>query len=659
MSMRAVIGTVLTISLLMMPMTARADDWDDFVDYMTTQEGMDAETLAGTLEALEQIHLAPININNCTHVDLEQISILTAEQVADLVFYVAKVEGMKTLGELIYVSSIDYMTRRWLPLFVYVGDYPTARRRLRFSDSRHEVLTRIDIPLYERKGYATDDARHRYQGSRIAHNLRYKFALGDRVAANLVLDKDQGEPVGRPCQLGYDFGGGNVMLKNMGWLNALIVGDYQVGFGEGLLMNQRFAMGKSVQRMGASNAIAAKTSTGETNYMRGLAATIGLTRGLTLSAFFSYNLKDATVVSGTSMASSLSTVTTHRNEVEMARRQNTSEMLYGAHVGWTNSMLRFGATGYRSHYHLPFYRGVEPYREFYPEGDVFWGASVDYGLRLGRWNLTGETATNGSGVATLNRLIYRHNARFSAQAAYRYYSPRYHSFHSNALAEWGVQNETGGYLQVDAQPLRQWQLTFSADLFHSPHVRYGIDHATTGEELRLSTTYTFSQRHSLTACVAWKHREQYNIMHSQQRYKIGWDARFGAFDLRTHAQLSHYSDAAGKRSLGYTLQETVRWSDRADRLRLALSAAWFQTDDYDGRVYLTEPTLVYGQSSTMLYGRGVRLAATARINLPYGLMVMLRYTFSRYLDRNTIGSDLQQIAAPWQNDLSVQVRWKI
>ena len=648
----------LIFLLWLCPLCVSADEWDDFVEYMTTEEGAESDALAEQLDLLEQIHLAPLNVNACTRVDMEQISFLSPEQVEDILFYVGLVKGMKTLEELVYVKSLDYNTRRWLALFLYAGEYPQrAARKARFSDGRHEVLTRVDVPLYLRAGYSAENEARRYQGSRIAHTLKYTYKLRNLVSVGLVVGKDQGEPVGKPFTLGYDYVGGHAMVKNIGCLKALVAGDYRVGFGEGLLLNQNYSIGKSVQNLNHSNGISAKTSTAETNYMRGTAAAVEIVRRLTLTAFVSYNMLDATLDGTGRAASGLSEVGTHRNEREMAKLHNTSETVYGGHVGWRDSTYHVGVSGYGSVWHLPFVRGSEAYREFYPEGDRFWGVSADYGVRLGKWSIMGETATNGKGVATLERVVFRLNSRFQAQVAGRYYSPEYHSFYSRALSEWDVQNETGVYVSVDAQPLRQWQFTFSGDVFHSPHSRYGIDHATTGQELRLTTTYTLNRKNFLRARVSWKRKEQYNVMHSQQRYELRWTLKLKTLELRTQGQLAHYSDASGRRSLGYDIQETARWQDRRDRVRLAMSAAWFQTDDYYGRVYVTEPTVIGGMSSTMLYGRGVRLAMTARANLPWRLMVMARYSFSRYFDRETIGSDLQEIPMPWQNDLSVQLRW--
>ena len=59
------------------------------------------------------------------------------------------------------------------------------------------------------------------------------------------------------------------------------------------------------------------------------------------------------------------------------------------------------------------------------------------------------------------------------------------------------------------------------------------------------------------------------------------------------------------------------------------------------------------------FGRGLHLAALARKSFGKHLRVTARLGFTRYSDRNTIGTGLQLIDGPQQADLDLQVRWKL
>ena len=96
------------------------------------------------------------------------------------------------------------------------------------------------VPFYDRKG--DNDG---YLGPKYRHWLRYQFTYGDQVKAGLVGAQDAGEPFfTRQNKKGYDYYSLYVQLRNMGRLESLVVGNYRVSMGMGLVMNNGFSLGK-------------------------------------------------------------------------------------------------------------------------------------------------------------------------------------------------------------------------------------------------------------------------------------------------------------------------------------------------------------------------------------------------------------------------------
>ena len=86
-------------------------------------------------------------------------------------------------------------------------------------------------------------------------------------------------------------------------------------------------------------------------------------------------------------------------------------------------------------------------------------------------------------------------------------------------------------------------------------------------------------------------------------------------------------------------------------------AAYFQTDDYNSRIYLYEPSLYSSVSSGQYYGKGIHGVCTARwTNSDKHWMLEGKYALCKYLDRTEIGSSHQTIFSSWKNDISLQVR---
>ena len=139
--------------------------WDDFVQSLTyDQENMGEEAWQQYLEQLEWLHSHPMDINSATPTEMAVIPFLTPAQIEAIQAYVHLAGAMKSLGELALLPEIDYQTRRVLPLFFQVKSGNTSNRansekKSWFHDMRNTVDSRLDIPLYYRKGYQTGKYR--------------------------------------------------------------------------------------------------------------------------------------------------------------------------------------------------------------------------------------------------------------------------------------------------------------------------------------------------------------------------------------------------------------------------------------------------------------------------------------------------------------------
>ncbi|MCR5817631.1 MAG: helix-hairpin-helix domain-containing protein, partial [Prevotella sp.] len=85
---------------------------------------------------------------------------------------------------------------------------------------------------------------------------------------------------------------------------------------------------------------------------------------------------------------------------------------------------------------------------------------------------------------------------------------------------------------------------------------------------------------------------------------------------------------------------------------------YFNTDSYDSRLYVNEQQLPHSFSALSVYGRGLRLSILARAMVGSHLQFDAKFGYTKYRDRTTIGTGLQQIDASHMTDLDVQARWR-
>ena len=625
--------------------------WDDFVEeYISDVERAEEEDLQLHLQELKERYEHPLNINTASLEDLLQLPFLSEAQIEQIHAYIYLHGQMQTLAELRLVPLIDEATRRRLSLFVYAEPQKKEEEKERlFGHLRNDFSTRLDVPLYYRMGQQKPSGG--YRGDALYHRIRYQIGNSKHFQAGLRMEKDAGERY-------YDSYGAYAMLQDVGILQRAIVGDYRIGFGEGLVMGGSIWNSKSTPPLKTQGGIRPMTGMDETNFLRGAAVTLSFGKHIRLSAFGSYRKRDATLTDNGEVQTLLTTGY-HRTASEWGRKRNVGSAVLGGNVEWYNKGFHLGATGYWQKFSRTLNPGSQQYRAIYPKGDAFGAAGVNYGYTRYRFSLGGETAysTAGNGWATINRASWSISRNYILSAVQRFYAYQYFSFYSSALSEnSNAQNESGVLVHLQAEPLAGVQLTAYADFFHHPWPRYRMTHSSTGQEFMLQGLCTFSQQHSLLARYQMKRKENGDLMEPHHRVKLQWTCE--PSELWRLQTTGSFHRVLGKN--GFMLTQNVRYVIARPNLTFNGQLGWFHSDDYLSRIYVHQPSLYSSISSASYYGHGVLAAITGRWQSKGGkLMLEMRYGMVRYFDREEQGSGLQAILSPWKNDLSFQLRVKI
>ena len=215
--------------------------WEENLEQLSADE--EERNWEDELEVLSARLQEPVNINTATKRQLEEFPFLTDIQIENILAYVYINGQMQTLYELQLVAEMDRQTIELLLPFVCIktvkdpSRYPSLKTVLKYAGQ--EVLTRLDIPLYTRKGYEKN-----YLGPAVYHSLRFRY--GDYFQAGITGEKDAGEPFfALHDKKGYDYYSFYGLLKNRGRLKALALGNYKLGFGLGLVIGADFGLGKT------------------------------------------------------------------------------------------------------------------------------------------------------------------------------------------------------------------------------------------------------------------------------------------------------------------------------------------------------------------------------------------------------------------------------
>lgn len=658
--------------------------WEDFLqEYAESGETEGEETYEARLAWLEELALNPLQLNRASRKELAALPFLSGAQTDSILSYRKRKRGFVSMGELMYVRGVDYFTRRYLSLFVRCDSAaletadrsPSPSRRaseaVKFHRGKHELETRLDVPLYRRKGYETPEeptATNHYMGNPLRHVIRYRYAYAKEVAYGLTLKKDGGEPVGKRGFYPYDYISGYLMWRPMGKPWSFVAGDYEIRSGRGLLFGKDFFAGReqTLRTVGATAVLfRPHTSTDESGFFRG--AAFAWQKGAWKAmAFASYRKLDARYEEGTDTVRSILRTGLHRTLTEISRRRNVGSLTGGAHLGYTHRSFNLALNGYVTRYGHPLFPEQRAYNAHYFRGQTAGGFSLAYGFRLKRISLQGETAADHRlRLATENALVYTPLPRLILSMQCRWFAPSFVSIFGSAVQQGSrVANEQGVLAGFRWLPTPRWELTGYADFFRFPEPTYtSLLPGAKGMEISLQSLTTLAKAGMrLTVRYRFKSRQRtvsgYDLLEyrSVHRARIGLQQSRRKWDWTARADFSLAHRQTGQTRAGWMCSARLGWKP-SKRLALKGLAALFFTDDYETALYAYEPQLVRAFAVSAYAYHGWRAVALADCAALKNLTFSLRAGVTHYFNHDRISSGLDEISSSWKTDLSLQLRW--
>ena len=647
------------------------DDWQEALHQWMTAEDMEQSYGEEMMEQLAEMAQEKLNLNQATREQLEQLPFLTAQQVEEITEYLDRYRPMRTLNELLMITSLDTQRRLLLQHFVYVGEEQPRRVWPAYNDlmkyGKHRLTATVKIPMYERKG-----DHNGYYGYKYRHDIRYQFSYQSRIKFGLTGAQDSGEPfLANRNKMGYDHYAYYLQLRDMGRLEALNLGTFRVQLGMGLIMNTGFQLGKlaSLQSLGRSaHILTAHTSRMQNGYLNGAGATIKIADQWRLTAFASYRALDATLNADGTMRTILRDGY-HRTATELSKKGNSHESTLGASLGFRPAMKNGVAYARVNMVYSHFDRPLIPsksniYQRYAASGNNFLNISLDYGYNNSRLSMAGETAINRLGrLASIHTVSYKLNNGWSLMALHRYYGIQYTALHSRSFSEGGsTQNEHGGFLGVSWQPARSWLLTGYADYAHFGWARYQATAASDAFDMLLSLRHSHKD-------WTWEGRYRLHIRQRDNadksmltnrpehrlRLRMNWEAS-AQWSLQTQADAVVTRVKEGGYSQGVMVGQHVAW--KGHYCMAHASIGWFHTDDYDSSIYQYEQSVLHDFSFPSYYGHGLRYALMLKGNLGQRIVAEAKVGTTNYFNRPTIGSGLQEVAHSSTTDLLLSLQYK-
>lgn len=629
-----------------------------------SEEGADTED-DGQWQQWEYLGRHRLNLNQADEPALLHLLKLTPMQAANFLLYRSRFGALVDVMEMQAVPGFDVETiRRILPyvqVLVASQALPLLRERVRKGE--HLVLLRSGaswdmMPRGSREG--GDDA---FTGNRASLLLRYTYRFRNLLQWGFTMEKDAGEKLfPNGWAKGMDFFTAHLAVRQVGHIRALVLGDFHVNLGQGLIHWQSMAFrkgasGVQVHRQGER--IRAYNGLDENRFHRGIALDLGI-RKTGLALFASSDRMDGNMVPADSAVhghsiSSLQWSGLHRTPAERADKNVLTQRFLGGSLYWNNGRwkIAWNALGYWFSHDLA--GGSEPYRKNAITGKQWMNHSLDYGGYNRNMYIFGEIAQARNGrIGWLQGMMVSIDPKMDMAFVYRYLQPGYNALQANAVTEQSAPgNESGFYTALSLRPNASWTVQAWIDLYRFPWLRYRVHRPSAGRDIQVSLSWKPNRQLEISQRFMSALREinpsagpqgiPEPVARVQNQYRIQFSFHPNRFILvRQRVDLGavrfpERTDRGVLLSADFTAQAPKR------PVSLSTRVSWFQADSYEARLYQFERDVLYYYAISSVYRRGLRFYLVLETGLSRNWTAWIKVSstlFNDYQDFiNTSGAE--------------------
>lgn len=661
-------------------------DWSSLIDEIL-ENSENQEATEKWHEILSELAENPIPINTASKELLERIPFLSESQVEALSYYIYRYGPLVNISELMLVEGMDEQTFRWLKPFVVLGkaetfpvEMPTLTKALKYG--KQEIRMRFGRSLQGKKGY-TENTNDHYLGGPNHLYFRYGFNYKEKMQWGLVLEKDAGEKVWCKETKGLDYSSLHFVLKDQKRLKTLILGDYSLRFGQGLVCASTFSLGKttagtSLEQTGTS--LIRHFSSGESGYFRGLGVTFLLKPfirqtietkgrfGIEMTAFGSLNKLDASIVDGS--FTTISSTGLHRTKKESKIKDKLKLNTIGTHLSLRTENALLGITLLTYGFNATCNPEWKPYNCFYQRGKRFGNLSLDYRFRYRGMTFFGEAAMDEKkNTAMISGISIKPYSRLDLSFLVRDYTPQYNALFANAFSEnTSTKNEFGYFANVEWRIIKKWRINAYYDVFTFPWLKFGVNAPSTGSDYALQATWTASSGSQISFRFKEKTKskninEDENIFPSvecqlKNQIRIQISSIHGNWTLKTVLDENSIEEgSSGSKTLGLSASQEINYT-HPTTFSCSIRYALFDTDCFDNRIYSYERDIPGVFSMTSFYGEGSRISLLLKYRITKTFNLQMKVGHSFYRDRKQVGTALEQVEGNQLTDIRSMITWK-
>ncbi len=640
----------------------------------------EAELYEHLYQQLYDYYLHPLDLNKANREELRALTLLSEQQIASLIQYRTNNGPFYNILEMQGIPGFNPEVIRSIRPFLKVTRRPapgTLQQRVSNAPTKY-ALIRYGRALQKKSGYLSRTGVGKpFQGSMDHVFAKLRLSKPGDFSVGMTLEKDAGESLrwdNKRNKYYFDFQSFHIMVENRSRIRKLLIGDFQIQTGQGLMNGGGFQLGKGTEPISAvrrSNlGVLPYGSANESGFYRGVAVEIDL-QPIQVLSFYSRQKRDAwlTYLSGHGQFSSLRSTGLHRTLNEVASRKTLKESVLGQRIQY-HSQDKSLLVGMQASYLWYDFRKVastQPYQKYDLVNQSLWNLGSFITYQWQNFNLFGEFVESGGAKGALAGVVGSLGNRLDVSIHLRNYAPGFQTANGSAFGENSRnQNESGIYWGIKIHPFRGIVVKAYYDRFKFRWLKFGVDAPSEGYETLISTDINPGEKTQVQ--VSWRHQQKdqnstapgAKLNHAEPGKKRNLVLQLthlvsSAITLKTRVQRSWF-EFGNLRTAGFLLSQDLNLD--FGKLRLSTRVALFDADDFDNRQYVFERHVLYRVSFPFFKGVGIRNYAMVQIKMHSRMVLWIRYARTEFRHQETIGSGLDQIDGNSQSDVTAQLIWK-
>ena len=648
--------------------------YQDAIENAVSNNGDAAFDYDTEFEYLQDFIRKPLNINRATAAEFAKLRLLSGEQIAAVINHRQKHGNYVDLIELQTVLPL-VLIKKILPFIMCEGDFTDFQIPVNqwFRKGKSTFFTRYERRLEQAKGYKKSGEEGGFMGDANKFYARYRYAFGSRLSYGFTIEKDAGE---RFRKLGFDYNSFHFQISDAHKVfKTIVLGDFTVSLGQGLIHENGFALGKSALVLGIEKdapPVHFYTSANEANFLRGIAATLKIGQNTEGSLFASYRQRDGNVISEPTdkeaIVSALQSSGLHRTKSELNDQNAVGLSTFGGTVQRRFRRFSMGFNAVFNQFDGTVKPTDKPYNLYAFQGKQLLNFSTNYKTTFRNIHLFGETAlSDNGGLATLNGLLIGLDKRLSMSILQRFFTKNYQALNAQPFAESSrAQDENGLYLGVEFKPYRHLITEFYADFWQHQRLKFQVDAPSFGREFYGKITYKRKntegsllirnklKQENSTRPDSLKTNALTDKMRTQIRFQLNNKIN-PKLELRNRVEFVNYNDDNGS-SNGFLIWQDVIFKLENYPLSISSRLAFFDTKDYNSAIYAFENDVLHSFTVLPYYFKGSRFYVNASYRIFKNSYAEIRFARTYLANKKSFGSGLDEIEGDTRTDVKVQFR---